>query len=99
MSRNRLPNRRKGDVITFSHESIRYTAQVSRYSDGALAEIFLDADKPGSPIDIMAKDMATLASLALQHGVPVGDVKAALSQELNGTMRGPLGVLLQMVGE
>lgn len=94
--RERLPNRRDGDVISFDHEGIGYVAQVSRFTDGRLAEVFLDAGKPGDALDIMAKDMATLASIALQHGVPVADIRAALSQERDGTMRGPLGVLLAM---
>jgi hypothetical protein len=94
--RERLPNRRDGDVISFDHEGIGYVAQVSRFADGRLAEVFLDAGKPGDALDIMAKDMATLASIALQHGVPVADIRAALSQERDGTMRGPLGVLLAM---
>lgn len=95
MTRQRLNDRRDGELISFTHEHIKYVAQVSRFSNGAVAEIFLDAGKPGDAIDIMAKDMATLASIALQHGVPLADIRAALSQERDGRMRGPFGVLLQ----
>ena len=94
--RQRLPNRRGSIVFNFVHEGIAYVATISRFEDGRLAEIFLDAGKPGDALDIMAKDMATLASIALQHGVPVADIRAALSQERDGTMRGPFGVLLAM---
>jgi DNA-binding transcriptional MerR regulator len=45
----------------------------------------------------MAKDCATLLSIALQHGVPVDEIKAALSQEKTGEMRGPIGVALEML--
>lgn len=99
MNRERLPNRRRGDLVTFQHEGITYVAQVSRYEDGRLAEIFMDAGKPGDTIDIMAKDLATLASIALQHGVPVESITAALSQERDGAMRGPLGVMLAKIDE
>lgn len=95
--RERLPSRRASLVLTFHHEGVDYAASVSRFADGRVAEIFLDASKPGSPLDTMAKDMATLASIALQHGVPLAHIRAALSQERDGVMRGPLGALLQQL--
>ena len=99
MTRERLPNRRIGELISFKHEGINYVAQISRFPDGRIAEVFLDGGKPGDAIDIMAKDMATLASIALQHGVPISDIRAALSQESDGQMRGPFGAMLQRLGD
>lgn len=100
MSREKLPNRRLSAAIVFQHENFTYTLTYSRYVDGRLAEIFLDVRlpaHPGDPIDAMAKDMATLVSIALQHGISEDEILASLSQERDGTMRGPLGRALQII--
>lgn len=101
MSREKLPNRREACSIEFAHEAFRYVLTYSRYPDGRLAELFLDmrlSAHPGDPIDAMAKDMATLVSIALQHGISEEEILSSLSQERDGTMRGPLGVALQIIG-
>ena len=48
MTRQRLPNRRGHELLTFQHEGIRYTAGVGRFEDGTLAEIFLNTAKQGT---------------------------------------------------
>lgn len=103
--RRELPTRRLSENLYFDLDGVRYWATISRFDDGRLAEVFLDVGKDtssqpnlvGSPLDIMAKDLATLASLALQFGVPAETVKKALSQSLDGKMLGPLGLLLEIV--
>jgi chromosome segregation and condensation protein ScpB len=79
------------------HDNLTYIVTYSRQLDGALAEFFIDVAKPGDPMNLIAKDMATLASIALQHGVPSSEIMAALSQELDGTMLGPLGAALALI--
>lgn len=69
--RQRLPQRRAHEVIDFEHGGYRYTAGIGRFDDGRLAEIFLNVPgRVGSGIEIMARDAATVASIALQHGAP-----------------------------
>ena len=105
MVRKRLENRRENETFTFLLDGVKFFATVSYTAEGQLGEIFLDicragADAPGlvgTALDIMAKDLATLASLALQHGVPLRVIREALSQELDGTMRGPLGRTLELL--
>lgn len=100
MTRIKLPNRRGSTAFDFWHEGINYVATYSRYDDGRLAELFLDVQLPAHPgdsIDAMAKDMATLVSIALQHGISEDEILASLSQEKDGTMRGPLGMALQII--
>jgi len=99
MARRTLPNRRRGELMAFDHDGVCFTAQVSRFEDGSLAEVFLDAGKVGAGVDTMAKDAAVVLSIALQYGVPIETIKAALSQERDGTMRGPVGVLIQRMCE
>ncbi len=103
--RRELPTRRVSENLYFDLNGVRYWATISRFDDGRLAEIFLDVGKDtsnqpnlvGAPLDIMAKDLATLASLALQFGVPVEVIKKALSQSVEGKMLGPLGLLLETI--
>jgi len=65
MTRQCLPNRRQHELLTFEHEGIRYTAGVGRFADGGLAEIFLNAAKRGTAVDVNARDAAVAVSLLL----------------------------------
>ena len=72
MMRDRLPSRRGNVSFNFRHASGRlYHVSASRFENGALAEIFLDVGKIGSDVQEQAAASAVLASIALQHGVPV----------------------------
>jgi hypothetical protein len=74
-------------VRTFAFECNRlhYMANVSSYpGTKQLAEIFIGNAKAGSHSDAAAKDSAVVASIALQHGVPLETIRWAL-------LRGPRG--------
>jgi hypothetical protein len=92
-NRERLPNRRAAEVFDFEHANRRFTATVSRFSDGRIAEIFLSAAK-GSNVADLASESAIVASLALQSGCPIETLHHALS----GRDTGPLGTALRLVG-
>ena len=98
MTRTRLPNRRGSETFAFEHEGIAYRATVSRI-DGAIAELFLDAGKAGTGINIAARDLAVAASLAFQYGCPAAVLADALDKLPNGEPAGPLGVAIKMAGE
>jgi ribonucleoside-diphosphate reductase alpha chain len=99
MSRENLPNRRHGEVFSFEHEGIRYRANVSRFADGRLAEVFLSGGKPGAGAAVVAHDVAVAASLALQFGCPADTLRRALLRLSNGSAAGPLGRLLDLAEE
>ena len=61
--RRRLPNRRGNETFSFLWLNMRFTATISRFSDGAVAEIFLTNGKIYSHADVMARDAAVAASL------------------------------------
>ena len=86
-----LPNRRASFGFEFEHSGTRYVATVSKFSDGRLAEIFIDAPKPGSMIAEFASDAAVLASLLLQHGITAAAIKHSIS--------GPLATALAKVAD
>jgi hypothetical protein len=85
-ARRYLPNRRLSIAFTFEFESHRYRATASRFDDGDLAEIFLDTEKAGTPLQLNAETAAILASLCLQHGV---DAKTIMH-----SVNGPIAVAL-----
>jgi hypothetical protein len=107
--RDRLPNRRIGEVYSFTHERIHYRGMVGFAITPELGraeliharrrplEIFLHAGKPGSPVEAAARDAAVLASLNLQHGVPIETVRHSLTQGPDGSGAGPVGHLLDLV--
>ncbi|MER2263526.1 hypothetical protein [Methylobacterium oxalidis] len=97
MTRERLPNRRDSTVFEFSHDNIAYTAGCSHYEDGRLAEVFLSGGKIDTQADIFARDSAIAASLALQNGCSVDDLRAALTRTGTNGPAGPLSVALDLI--
>jgi hypothetical protein len=97
--RRRLPNRRRSVSFNFECNSLRYTCTISRFSDGALAEIFIGNAKQGSQSDAAAKDAAVVASIALQYGVPLETIRKALLRDARGVASSPLGVALDIVAD
>jgi hypothetical protein len=99
MTRQRLPNRREHELLTFEHDGIKYTAGLGRFTDGGLAEIFLSTAKHGTAIDVNARDAAVAASLLLQHGCPADTLRKALTRNGDGSASGPLAHALDLLAE
>jgi len=95
--RERLPDRRPCESFCFECNGLHYTATISRYADGRLAEIFLGNAKAGSHSDAAAKDSAVVASIAFQHGVPLETIRKALLRDARGNPSSPLGMALDIV--
>lgn len=99
MTRRRLANRRASTSFDLWAQGLRFTCTISRFPDGSLAEIFLQNHKCGSMAGINAADAAVVASLALQHGVPVDVIRRALMRDGKGRASGPLATALDMLAE
>jgi hypothetical protein len=89
--KQRLPNRRGSIRFAIRHDGATYLATLSRFEDGRLAEIFLDALKPDSQLAIHASDSAILASILLQHGVTAAAIRHSIA--------GPLATALAQAEE
>jgi hypothetical protein len=96
-ARQRLPNRRASETFDLEAQGLKFTATISRFPDGSIAEIFLQNHKAGSMAGINAQDAAVLASLALQHGVPLDMIRRALMRDAQGRASGLLGAALDLV--
>ncbi len=94
MTRIRIPNRRQAEAFDIEHDGIRYRASISRNEDGEVLAALLDAGKPGSALQAMARDAAVLTSLALQFGAPIHTLRHAVTRLDDGKAAGPLGSLL-----
>jgi hypothetical protein len=97
MTRERLENRRPSELFEVESLKLPFTVSVSKYSDGRLAEIFINNHKAGSAAGIMASDLAVVCSIALQHGVPVEVIRRALMRDAQGRATSPLGVALDLL--
>ena len=97
MTRQALPNRRRAELIDFVHGNLKYTASVSRFADGRVAEIFLSCNKVGSDADAAARDAAVTTSIALQHGCSLSTLRHALTRASDGRASGPIGMVLDIL--
>ena len=98
-NRKRLADRRACENFNLECLGQHYTATVSLFPDGHLAEIFLAAWKAGSDADANARDSAVVCSIALQYGVPLDVLRPALARDVQGKATSPLGVALDMLAK
>jgi hypothetical protein len=96
--RERLPSRRMHELLDFAHGGFKFTAGLGRFTDGRLAEVFLNAAKVGTAVEAQARDAAVVVSLALQHGCQVDAIKHALARNADGSAASPIGALLDILG-
>lgn len=69
--REKLPAERTAITRKIRVGAAKVYATVGLYADGRPGEIFLASDKEGSTISGLLDAVATLTSIALQHGVPL----------------------------
>jgi hypothetical protein len=96
MIRLHLSNRRPHDLQELVFQGHIFTLGIGRFDDGALAEIFLDAEK-SSPLTTIARDAAVCVSIALQHGVPAESIRSAVTRETDGAPAGLVGAVLDLL--
>jgi hypothetical protein len=96
-TRECLPNRRLSENFAFELDGLHFTATVSRFSDGRVAELFLSNHKVGNQADTNARDAAILLSFALQHGADINAVRRALCRDSQGRALSPLGTALDIL--
>jgi hypothetical protein len=104
MIRTALPNRRHAERIRFEHgelgreQTFFGTLGYPDLSGEQPLEIFLAGGKPGSSLDAMSRDFAVVVSIALQSGVPLEDMRQAITRLDDGSAAGPGGKLLDLIG-
>ena len=96
-TRERPPDRRPSEPFDFQAMDLRFTASISRYPDGRIAELFCDNHKAGSQIGTLVRDAAILLSFALQHGADIEAIRRALCRDNSGRALGPIGQALDLI--
>lgn len=96
-ARNRLPNRRLSETIAFERDGSQYQMTVGYFPDGTVGEVFLNADRANSLLDVLTSDAAILASLALQHGCSLQTIAHALKRDARGIAASPIGAALDQI--
>ncbi len=99
--RHRLPNRRPLETFAIEHNdgssTQRYKIGLGREFVGGdrvvgpVAEVFVNAQRVNSPLDVLASDGAILMSMLLQYGCPPADIFHAMKRNPDGTPASPLG--------
>src|SRR3954451_14737739 len=92
-----LPARRLSQTIEFERDGSRYTMTVGYFPDGSVGEVFLNADRANSLLDVLMSGAAIAVSLCLQHNVPLQTIAHALKRDNFGLASSPLGVALDHI--
>lgn len=95
--RKALPNRRRNETVEFDRDGIQITMTVGFRDDGAIGEVFLNADRSDSMIDVLLSDAAIIASVALQYGVPLRELSHAIKRDRFGIASSPIGAALDHI--
>jgi hypothetical protein len=95
--RTRLPNRRPNETQEFNRDGINIKMTVGFMPAGMIGEIFLHADRANSMLDVLMSDAAIIASIALQHGVPLYQITHALKRDSFGIASSPIGAALDRI--
>jgi hypothetical protein len=96
-ARNRLPNRRAAISTSFERDGARFEMTAGFYPDGRVGEVFVNADRANSLLDFLMSDAAILASLALQYGAPLDEIRHALKRDIRGDAASPIGAALDRI--
>jgi hypothetical protein len=102
MTRLRPANVRMHETIAIEHEYQRYKVGLGRPIAcngscggtprlGEIVEVFLNAQKVNSQLDVLASDGAILMSMLIQHGCPPADIARSMKRNPDGSPSSPLG--------
>ena len=98
--RLRLRDRRELETIAIEHEGQRFKVGLGREDvDSPVVEVWLNAQKVNSPIDVLASDGAILVSMLIQYGCPAEEIIKSMKHNSDGKPASPLGVAAQLVAD
>lgn len=98
MTREILPHRRYSENLEFKHLGISYSMMVGFFDDGRVGEVFLGMEKAaGTPMDVMARDVAIMVSTLIQHGAPLDRLLRSLTKDENDQPEGLAGAVVKFL--
>jgi hypothetical protein len=96
-TRERLPNRKACETLSFEHGGASFTMTVGRYADDRPGELFMNAAHANSALDAIISDAAIAVSFALQNGCSLDDIRRAMKRNSAGTASSPIGAALDKI--
>jgi hypothetical protein len=107
LTRTKLPERREALTISIIHPGTEnhirpVTYDISMGFPNGIPqrnpkEVFISCNKVATALDIAARDIATLISIAMQHGAMVDELAAAMTRGDHGEPQGVAGAVLDAV--
>ena len=95
--RRRLPHRRHSETFNVECGGLHYTVTASWFDSGELGEIWVQNGKIDSAADAYVKDASVLASIALQRGATLDEIRKSLLRDARENPSSPLGVALDHI--
>jgi hypothetical protein len=92
--RQRLPNRRQSTTLDVWHHNERYHVSFSKDDSNCIKEFFVHGPKSGSDLDSIAYDIGAIASVCMQWGAPLGELRNTLSRLPSGEAASFVGSIL-----
>lgn len=99
MTRATLPQRRRQETFDLDHGGQRYSVSIGLDGNGEIGEVFVQAHKRASDIEAAARDAAILISLAMQHGVPLAQLREGVTRGVQGEPASVIGAVLDAMKE
>jgi hypothetical protein len=97
--RTRLLNRRLNQTQELNRDGINIKMTIGFKPDGSVGEIFLNADRADSMLDVLMSDAAIIASIAMQYGVSLRQLAHAIKRDKFGVASSPIGAALDSISE
>jgi hypothetical protein len=99
MIREILPWRRPCETQEFERDGIRIRMTVGFTPDGQIGELFVNADRANSMLDVLMSDAAIIASIAIQNGASVRQLAHAIKRDVSGLASSPIGAVLDRIAK
>jgi hypothetical protein len=96
-ARQRLPNRRRTEIIDIEFRGAEYTLLIGRFADGTIAEAFVEPRKVASDRAEDSRDAGIIISIALQCGVTIEAMRASVSRVERGRPSSLTGFVLDLL--
>ncbi len=104
--RIQLHQRRHLETIAVEHEGQRFKVGIGREmlcgdreQLGPIVEVWLNAQKANSAIDVLASDGAILMSMLIQYGCRPAEIVKSMKRNTDGTPASPLGMAAALISD
>lgn len=95
MSETKLQDRRFCETWNDKHHGIPFTVSYGRDEHGNIKEVFIDASKIGSALEVIMNDIAIILSKSLRSGLSPSELFRSTRRDQNGRPASMLGIILR----